>query len=207
MLTVIPYLIQGAGLGLSAAISPGPLLVYLFSQSLSGGWKRGAIVAFAPLISDAPIIITVLLLLNRLPQIFLRGISIAGGIFIFYLAWGLWRQWRLNVQFVIDEKPQLHLNLGRAILINYLSPGPYLFWTLVNGPLLLNAIHQSLLHGIVFLASFYGVFIGGMLALSGIFSQARRFGPSLVRILLLVSIAILILFGSVLLFRGIRGIF
>jgi threonine/homoserine/homoserine lactone efflux protein len=205
MLNVIPLLLQGAGLGLTACISPGPLLVYLITQSLSGGWKRGAIVAFAPLISDAPIIIAILLLLNRLPPLFLRLISIAGGIFIFYLAWGLWQKWRMDEQFIPDIGSTVNLNLGRAVLMNYLSPGPYMFWTLVNGPLLLRALHQSILHGIVFLVSFYSIFIGGMLVLAGIFAQARRFGPRLVRALLLVSIVILILFGGSLLYQGFLG--
>jgi threonine/homoserine/homoserine lactone efflux protein len=205
MLNLIPLILQGAGLGLTACISPGPLLVYLITQSLSGGWKRGAIVAFAPLISDAPIIIAILLLLNRLPPLFLRLISIVGGIFIFYLAWGLWQKWRLDKQFIPDLGSTVHLNLGRAVLMNYLSPGPYMFWTLVNGPLLLRALHQSILHGIVFLVSFYGIFIGGMLVLAGIFAQARRLGPRLVRALLLVSIVILILFGASLLVQGFLG--
>jgi threonine/homoserine/homoserine lactone efflux protein len=51
----IPFFLQGAALGLTAAGSPGAFQAYLINQSLSGGWRRGALVALRPLISDPPI--------------------------------------------------------------------------------------------------------------------------------------------------------
>jgi threonine/homoserine/homoserine lactone efflux protein len=81
MLNIIPLILQGAGLGLSACVSPGPLLLYLISQSLMGGWKRGAIVAIAPLVSDIPLIVVILVVLNQIPDLFLRAISLLGGVY------------------------------------------------------------------------------------------------------------------------------
>ena len=205
ILTVLPFLIQGASLGLTASISPGPLLFYLISQSLSGGWKRGAIVAIAPLVSDIPLIIVILVVLDHIPPLLLRLISIVGGIYVIYLAWNLLRSWRQNRSINLDEKSEFRHNLGRAILVNYLSPGPYMFWSLVNGPLLLQALHISILHGIVFLISFYSLFIGIMIGLVSIFSQAQRFGQRLVRTLTLFSVIILTIIGIVLIYRGFHG--
>ena len=91
--SLIPLMLQGLALGLSAAASPGPLQSYLITQTLAGGWRRGAPVAFAPLVSDGPIIVTLLLLLDRLPDIYLQLISLAGGLFVLYLAWELLQQW------------------------------------------------------------------------------------------------------------------
>ena len=88
------YLIQGAALGLSAAAAPGPFQTYLISQTLLGGWRRGAPVAFAPLFSDPPVVIIVLLLLDRIPPGFIIIITLTGGLFALYLAYGMWRQWR-----------------------------------------------------------------------------------------------------------------
>jgi len=206
ILTVLPFLIQGASLGLTASISPGPLLFYLISQSLSGGWKRGAIVAIAPLVSDIPLIIVILVVLDHIPPLLLRLISIVGGIYVIYLAWNLLRSWRQNRSINLDEKSEFRHNLGRAILVNYLSPGPYMFWSLVNGPLLLQALHISILHGIVFLISFYSLFIGIMIGLVSIFSQAQRFGQRLVRTLTLFSVIILTIIGIVLIYRGFHGL-
>jgi len=51
------YLILGLTLGLSAGITPGPLLTLVITASLRRGWAGGLQVALAPLITDAPIII------------------------------------------------------------------------------------------------------------------------------------------------------
>lgn len=206
MVPIIPIFLQGASLGLSASISPGPLLAYLVSQSLTGGWKRGAIVAIAPLLSDIPLVIVIVLLLKQVPAIFLSLISLVGGIYVIYLAWRGLQAWQGKSNRTIKEESQFHQNLGRAVLVNYSSPGPYVFWTLVNGPLLLSAIRTSILQGVMFLLGFYGLFKGSMLVLAIIFSQAQRMGPKLVRILTLVSVMILCIFGGVLIFRGLSGI-
>jgi threonine/homoserine/homoserine lactone efflux protein len=203
---VLVFLIQGLALGINAAAAPGLFQTFLINQTLSGGWKRGAPVAFAPLISDIPIVTVILLLLNRLPGGFIRAIGIVGGIFAFYLAWGLWRQWRTSPQTTVADSAALQPGgLWKGVLMNALSPGPYTFWTLVNGPLLLRALDISFPHAAAFLTGFYGAFIGGMLLLVGIFHQARRVGPRLVRALSLLSILILVIFGGILIANGLRG--
>jgi hypothetical protein len=93
--------------------------------------------------------------------------------------------------------------LGRATFVNFLSPGPYLFWALVNGPILLSGLRQSPLHGGAFLLGFYGVFVAALLGLAVLFHQARRMGSRVVRALLLASVLILIMFGVLLLKQGI----
>ncbi len=89
----LTFFLKGLALGLTAAASPGPTQTFLIGQSLAGGWRRGAPVAFAPLISDGPIIFLTILVLEQLPSLLIRIISLTGGLFVLYLAWGLWRQW------------------------------------------------------------------------------------------------------------------
>jgi len=194
---------QGAALGLTAAATPGPLQTYMINQTLAGGWRRGAVVALAPLIGDTVIVLLTLLLLDQIPAQFLKIISLAGGLFALYMAWNLWKQWQSGTR--SSPESQLHPNgvLRRAVLMNLLSPGAYAFWTLVNGPILLAALHQSILHGVAFLLGFYGVFICGMLGIVALFHQARRLGPAVVRGLTLVSILILTSFGVFLIWQGI----
>lgn len=208
---MIDFLFQGVALGLAAAFSPGPFQAFLISQALAHGWQRAAPVAFAPLISDGPIIVAILLVLDQLPANLLRVIGVIGGLFVLYLAWGLWQQWRKETPSEIENFAQ-HVTVGgsrktlfRGVLMNLVSPGPYIFWSLVSGPILLSALRQSPLHGSTFLFGFYGALIGGMLGIAAIFHLVRRLGPSVVRGLTLASIIILIVFGGVLLQRGIWG--
>jgi threonine/homoserine/homoserine lactone efflux protein len=200
------FLLQGASLGLTAAASPGPFQAFVISESLAGGWRRGAPIAFAPLITDVPIVLLVLLVLGQLPGWALRGLYVAGGLFVLYLAWGAWRQWRSGAGQAAAGAPATAPaggGLRKGVLMNFLSPGPYTFWALVNGPLLLSALRESPWHGAAFVAGFYGLFIGGTLGLAVVFHQARRLGARLVRALLLASMIILAGFGVWLVVQGV----
>jgi threonine/homoserine/homoserine lactone efflux protein len=202
--TYFSYLLQGMGLGATAGASPGSFQTYLINQTLVGGWRRGSPIAFAPLVSDIPIILVILLLLNQLPTYFLRLISLAGGLFALYIAWGLWRQWRRSDPIQpTDPDPVARGNsFWRGVVMNLLSPGPYTFWALINGPILISALRQSWVHAAAFLVGFYGVFISTMLVIVFVFHQARRLGPEILRALTLGSILILVIFGLVLIYRS-----
>lgn len=201
----LTYLLQGAALGFAAALTPGSFQTYLISESLAGGLRRGAPVAFAPLISDLPIILLSLFVLNQLPENFLNVISLAGGVFALYLAWRLWGNWRKGDELEDTRSEISRGSLRRGVIANFLTPGPYLFWALVSGPILLTALRQSIAFGAAFILGFYGVFILSLLGIALIFSQARRLGPRVVHILLLVSIIILVIFAGLLIRQGIFG--
>jgi threonine/homoserine/homoserine lactone efflux protein len=202
--TFLTYLLQGAALGIAAAITPGTFQTYLISESLTGGFRRSAPIAFAPLISDLPIILLSLFLLNQLPENFIGIISIAGGVFALYLAWRLWGNWRKGAEPQTADTENSG-TLRRGVIANFLTPGPYLFWSLLSGPILLTALRQSIAFGAAFLLGFYGVLILSLLGIALLFSQARRLGPRVVHIMLLVSIIILVIFAGLLIWRGIFG--
>jgi threonine/homoserine/homoserine lactone efflux protein len=200
---LLTLFLQGATIGLSAAGTPGPLQAFLVSESLAGGWRRGAPVTLAPLLTDLPIIVLMVGILGRMPAFILQLIGIAGGLFVWYLAWQLWQDWRKGV--TVDPNTAPTGGIRKAMVMNFLSPGPYIFWGLVSGPVLVEAWQTSAFNAIAFLLGFYGLFIGGMLLLVGIFNQTRRLGEQLVRWLMLVSVVLLVVFGGLLLWNGFVG--
>lgn len=205
---LLRFFAQGAALGFSAAATPGSLQSLLISETLLGGFKRGARITLAPLITDAPIIIAVLFVLQRVPPIVVQLLSLAGGVFVLYLAWSLFQQWRQGTQVKVNvegAQPIGWKGLWRASIVNWLNPNPYIFWTLVGGPTLIAALNQSIAYGVAFLVGMYGVFIGSMLVIAAVFHFARSLGPRVVRGLLLISIVVLSLFGALLLMRGLQG--
>ncbi|NQU30886.1 MAG: LysE family transporter, partial [Anaerolineae bacterium] len=155
---MIPYILQGLTLGFAAGAQPGPFQTFLITQSLANGWKKTIIAAFAPLVSDGPIILITLLLLKQLPDSLQRGLYIAGGLFILYLAWSSFKQWRAFDESTVDRS-QNQTGLWKAALMNLISPGPYIFWSLVSGPIFLKGLGESLSNGIGFMAAFYGTMI------------------------------------------------
>ncbi len=209
---------QGAALGFTAAATPGSLQTLLISETLLGGFKRGARITLAPLITDAPIIVAVLLVLNQVSTVALRVLSLAGGLFVMYLAWSLLKQWRRDasrcdasgrgtlVKVNVEGAQSIGWKgLWRAAIVNWLNPNPYIFWTLVGGPTLTAALNQSAAHGAAFLVGMYGVFLSSMLIIVAVFHFARHLGPRVVRGLLLISIGVLAIFGVLLLTRGLWG--
>lgn len=159
------FVFQAALLGISAALSPGPFQSLVIAQALLGGWRRALPITLAPLIGDIPVALVLVFLLNRVPTTFLTYIRFAGAALLLFLAWDMWQKIRASKHpaLEIEETPPSFsrgLVMGLAMLL--LSPGPYLFWSLVLGPLLLSALDVSIVQALIFLISFYIFSIGGL---------------------------------------------
>lgn len=196
------YVLQGVGLGFSAAVLPGPFLAYLISQTLERGWRRALPAAFAPLISDGPIITLCLLVLSQVPGWFERFLHFAGGSFILYLAYGAYKAWRNFDLKLPSTGPGARGSAFKAALMNALSPGPYIYWSLVTGPILLRGWRETPVNGVGFLAGFYATIVLSLIAIILVFSLARELGPKVNRALLGVSALALSGFGLYQLWLG-----
>jgi threonine/homoserine/homoserine lactone efflux protein len=196
------YFISGIIFGFSAAIMPGPLITYLFSASLTQGFRRTLPAAFAPVITDGPVAILVLFVLTQLPLWVIRVLRFSGGIFILYLAFAAWKTWKnYNAISYLSTKPGQN-SLFRAALINVLNPGPYLGWSLVLGPLFLKGWNETAINGITLLLSFYGIMILTLIGSIILFSTARNIGPKITRTLIAISAIALAFFGFYQIFAG-----
>ena len=80
--------------------------------------------------------------------------------------------------------------------MNVFSPGPYLFWSTVTGPLLLEALDISLWWGLAMLVGFYGTFLGGMAILVILFNRLGTIGADVTRYILVITIGLLTWFAS-----------
>ncbi|MBN1814232.1 MAG: LysE family transporter [Anaerolineae bacterium] len=200
------YIIQGLGYGFAAAVQPGPFQTYVLSQALNRGWRHALPMALAPLLSDAPIIALVLLVLSQVPDWLLRFLYIASGLFILTLAWGAFKAWRaFDAETPLEANPSQQ-GMLKAALMNVVSPGPYLFWSLVTGPILLEGWREAHALGIGFLTGFYTAMIASLAVLILLFGLAKHLGPKVNRILLGLSAIALTGFGLYQLWRGISGL-
>jgi len=196
------YLIQGISYGFAAAVQPGPFQTYLISQTLMRGWRKTLPAAAAPLVSDGPIIILALVILSQIPEWFQRILYVAGGLFILYLSWNA-----VSALRKMDERSMLTDLSGkrgvlRAAMMNALSPGPYIYWGLVTGPILLTGWRESPMNGIGFLISFYVTLVLSLAGIIMVFGTARRLGPKVNRMLVLVSAITLACLGLYQLWLG-----
>ena len=184
---MLSLILKAATIGLSAGVTPGPYQAILLSYAIQGGWKKALPAAFAPLVSDGPVILLVLLVLNHVPDSFLRILQIGGALFLLYLAWDSYRAFRNYREVETQADIKGFQTLLKATGMNLLSPGPWLFWSLINGPNLLDVWAVSPWWGVGYLAGFYGVFILTNLVLIGLFATLRKTGEKVRKALLLVS--------------------
>ena len=194
------FLSIGVVLGLSAGLSPGPLLMLVISETLRHGTGSGVKVALAPIITDLPIILITLLFLVKISGSahILGVISLAGSMFLLFMGYQAMRTEAVE----LNLPQQLPRSLQKGVLANFLSPHPYLFWIGIGAPMLTRALNVGLAACFAFIGSFYLALIGSKVVLAVAVGRSRAFLSSSLYLytmrllgILLVSFA-LMLFGE-----------
>lgn len=198
---MINYLIFAISYAFACVVQPGPFQAFLFSQSITHGWKKTFPLVFAPFFSDIPVILLVLLLLSNIPHEALSLLQVAGGIFLLYLAHNAFKTWR-TFSPELPNSEASDYNFVKAILVNLLNPNPYLAWSLVMGPWLLKAWSENHVNGIVLIAGFYGSMFMYSTVMIWLFASARNLGPRISRAALGISVIAFAVFGLYQLWSG-----
>ncbi|MBI5584556.1 MAG: LysE family translocator, partial [Deltaproteobacteria bacterium] len=187
---MISLLSAGLIFGLSAGFSPGPLLMLVISQTLQHGIKEGVKVAAAPLLTDLPIIIASLAVLSRLADFkpVLGLISLAGGIFVAYMAWGNFRTSGLETA----ANPAAPKSLLRGVAANALNPHPYLFWLTVGGPTMIGGWREGFSGVFLFLAVFFVCIVGSKMLIAVLVGRSKQFLKGRVYRGIMVALGILL---------------
>ena len=200
---MIQHVLLGCGFAFAASIQPGPLQAFLLSRVAAAGWKRTLPACLAPLLSDGPIAIIVLLALGQVSATGHMLLLTAGGVLLLYFAWADFRQWGGPIdQRSHDSAPR---TLFQAALVNVLNPNPYLGWALVLGPSVLTAWRQHPANAVAIVVAFYGTMVAMLALFIVLVGTARFLGPRRQRGLLAVSALILALLGASLLIAGLRA--
>lgn len=202
-------LLLGLVMGLAAGISPGPLLVLVIVQTLRSGLRAGLITACVPLASDAVVIAVTLLVLSRTPEWVLPVIGLAGGGYLLWIAWETWSGATVPLSTDGVEPAGAFEAFRRALIVNLLSPHPWVSWATVLGPLLLRTAQDSVGLAVAFVVAFYAVLVGAKVVLAVIVARSRRViaGPVYVWVmriaaLALVALAVLLIVDGALALRG-----
>lgn len=166
----------GLAIGAAAGISPGPLLVLVITSALRGGWLAGMVAACAPLVSDALVVTGTLLVLNQLPEQTIGWLALAGAGFV---AWMGARTMLDSRDAVLttdaaSQRAEARAALGRAGLVNLLSPHPWLFWATVLGPLVLTRWGSAPVEAVALVVAFYVAIVGAKALIAGLVARGRH---------------------------------
>ena len=199
---MISYVVFGITLGITAGVQPGPYQTFLISRTLQHGWRNALPAALAPLLSDVPAMTLALLLLTSVPVWMENVLYFVGGFFLLFLAYGAFKSFR---HYTFDKTALTQSgrqNFFKAVTLNLVNPNPYLFWSLVTGPLLLQGWREAPINGLALLISFYTGIVLTSAAVVLLFAAIGKLFPRVNRILLGISVVALALFGFYQLYLG-----
>ena len=183
-------------MGLTAGLSPGPLLMLLISETVKQNRKAGILIACVPLITDLPIVLISLLILQLISDYhFILGIiSLLGAIYLGYLAY---ENVRLkNIAPDIDElKPK---SLKKGIITNFLNPNPYLFWITIGAPTVLKGYRTSILLSLCFVVGFYLFLVGSKIIITLLVDRSKALLKSSIYVILVRLLGLILLGFSIL---------
>lgn len=150
-------------------------MIVAVSETLRGRLRNGLMVASAPLITDLPIVLLALFIVERLSRTtdLLPALQVAGGIYLIYLAYT-----NIRGRKTTNTGPGVGSSLRKGIIANFLNPSPYLWWITVGAPTVLSAWGESKSYAISFVLTFYSLLIGGKMMVVVITNRYRQFVES-----------------------------
>ena len=194
---MVESLLFGIIFGLTAGLSPGPLVTLVVSETLKNGKREGIEVAISPLISEPLIILFVLVILSRVAEnyIAIGAISLIGACFLIYLG--------LSNLTVNVKESRDGLGKGNALLkgiaTNLLNPFAYLFWLTIGGPRIIESVRVNISGTILFMLGFYMMLVGSKTAIAILVDKfktlvGRKYYIYIIRALGIVLIAFALVF-------------
>jgi threonine/homoserine/homoserine lactone efflux protein len=198
------FLLRGLPLGFTAAVMPGPYQLFIFAEAAKKGWRKTILLSAVPLLSDGPMILLLFFLLRQTPDWFLTVLKIAGGLLILYLAYGAYQSSGNMLE--LENQAIQNYGLLKGIAMNFLNPNPWIFWSLVGIPILLEGLRHSTLVGFSFILGFYLAMIPTLVTMIIVFAIAQRLGPRLNQSLQKIAALLLAVFGFYQLYQGLMAI-
>ena len=178
----------------------------LVSESLRHGSAAGIKVAVAPLITDLPIVLGTFYVVSRFSDIDLAlgAISIAGAIFLVYLAYE-------SLTFAGIKSSDADVksrSLRKGIIVNFLNPSPYLFWFSVGAPTIIRAADIGSVAVISFIAAMYVCLVGSKIIIALLVGRSKSLLKSKYYIWLIRGLGVaLLIFAVIFLMNGIQWFF
>lgn len=203
---MLDLLFAGILLGIYAGLSPGPMLLLVVSQTIKHDFKEGLKVAFAPLISDIPIIIISLIIISFLEgyKSILGIIFILGGLYLVYLAYESFKFKPLDVDVEVSNLKSLR----KGVTLNLINPSPYIFWITIGSPIIIPAYMVNPVAPFEFIISFYIFLVGAKICVAYITGRSREFvtGKFYLHIMNILGVLISI-FAIIYLYNGFQLLF
>ncbi|HEY3362806.1 MAG TPA: LysE family translocator [Methanosarcina sp.] len=169
----VEYLAMGSFLGFAAGTSPGPLLAVTISETLQHGKWEGIKVALSPLITDLPIILSILFILSHLTNYnsVIGIIAFFGAFYLIYSGMESLKIKQRSVELRLEKKDALK----KGIIVNFGNPHPYIFWISIGGPIIFKTLNTHISATILFILGFYIFLVGSKVVITLLVEKSKSF--------------------------------
>ena len=148
------FLLPGMALGIMAALSPGPLMALIVSETMRHGFGGGIRVSIAPLLTDVPFILGALVVAKGIESssLLLASVSFIGGFFLACLGYS---NITIKKDSFLSAQSEAPKSLQKGVLVNLLNPHLYIYWFSIAPPIFAGGtlIENSLFAGSLLLSS------------------------------------------------------
>ncbi|MDI6846966.1 MAG: LysE family transporter [Candidatus Bathyarchaeia archaeon] len=153
----------------------------------------------APLITDLPIVLFVLLLLSNLMQykIIVGIIAFFGAGYLIHLGF---ENLRAEINTFKTDKTEKGA-LKRGVITNFLSPNPYLFWLSIGGPIVFESLNVNISATVLFILGFYTVLIESKIVITLIVDKSKSIIKSKYYLYILRALGIILILFALIFFK------
>ena len=200
-------LILGAGMGIVGGLVPSPLHMIALSQVALGHWARALRVLIgAPLLVDGCLLLVTCLFYRFIPSGIAHYVAYIGGVaLIGFAGFSLWEHRGKTQNEMADSTALSYASVSVALLAEVASPGTWVYWLTVAGPILAEGRQRGYGHAVPFflggLLGFYGASLFTLCLLAWGAGLHKRFKQHL----FLAANILLLLMGISYLVRAYRG--
>lgn len=155
-------LLLGAGMGIVGGLVPSPLHMIALSQVALGRWVRAICVLIgAPLMVDGCLLLVTLLFYRFIPAGIAHYVAYVGGVaLISFAGYSLWEMRGKTQHEMADSAVLTYASVSVALLAEVASPGTWVYWLTIAGPILAEGRQKGYWHVVPFfaggLAGYYG---------------------------------------------------
>ena len=174
-------------------------MTMVVSESLQYGVRSGIKIAIAPIITDLPLIIFSIIILEKLENhsYFLGIISVVGAFYLMYMGC---ENIRVKSPCLMDRKKESRSYI-KGIFANIMSPHPYLFWLSVGAPIIIRAMKLTWLFPVLFIGSFYFLLVGIKILLAILIGRSRELLNGVIYMHVMRTLGIALWLFALILFR------
>lgn len=189
-------LILGAGMGIVGGLVPSPLHLIALTQVALDRWRRAIeILILPPLAIDAALLVVTLFFFRYVPHNIAHYVAYAGGIILLWLGgFSLYQMRGKSKEELAGSEALTYAGVIGASLAELSSPGTWIYWLTLAGPILAQGKQMGYWHVAPFfiggLVGYYGAAIFSVWLLSWGASLHRQFKS---RLMLAANVLLLLL--------------